>query len=251
MVRLSAYLLCLSLIVPLGAIYSFGADIRLVPERSSINTIARLRHVEITGQLDYGDEAKLAEVLRRPESMRILSGGELAPLVLLNSTGGNVTAAVKMGDMLRAKNAHVAVMSPHECSSACVFLLASGVTRLVFGDAKIGIHRPYFTAREFAVGTARDARESYADLESIVRTYLARMGMPGSLYERMRSIPSANLVYLSQAEIEVYTLDGKDPAIEELELAQRRLARTLGHDERLREVMKDIDLSSTTDTKTR
>lgn len=58
-------------------------------------------------------------------------------IVLLNSSGGDGEAAMKIGKLLRSKKAQVFVIG--QCESACVFVMAGGVVRAA-NSGTVGIH---------------------------------------------------------------------------------------------------------------
>ena len=65
----------------------------------------------------------------------------------LDSEGGDVYAALRIGRMLRKARAWTHVLKGSKCISACVFLLAGSVRRDVDGGV-VGIHRPYSSDTE-------------------------------------------------------------------------------------------------------
>jgi hypothetical protein len=68
------------------------------------------------------------------------------PLVGLDSPGGSVIAAMAVGQLIRHKNMAAGVLQRATCSSACVLILAGGVSRFVSPDGKIGIGRKQYEA---------------------------------------------------------------------------------------------------------
>jgi hypothetical protein len=147
----------------------------------------------------------------------------------LDSPGGDVDAAISIGDMLREEGAGVFMYEGDRCFSACVFVLVAGSTRLI-GSAQIGIHRPRFDATYFAGLSAKGAQRRYDELAANVRAYLARMGMPDDLYAAMMRVPSNELRLLTPAEVRAWELDGVTAAYAEWWWAG--IAKREGKDER-------------------
>jgi hypothetical protein len=102
----------------------------------------------------------------RPDSHRrlkvLLDGlGARRPLVVVNSPGGNVDAALAMGRAIRAAGLDVAVarLAPQQpiafdgaiCSSACTLILAGGLARLAAPEARMGVHSMAQTETERVV----------------------------------------------------------------------------------------------------
>lgn len=183
-------------------------------------------HVEIYGEISAEDAKtlpKLVDELKERSGWRSYDGNAVM-LVRLNSQGGDVTAALRIGRILRANNAQVWVQG--ECSSACIFVLASGVDRNVIPESRIGLHRPYFEQSRFADLPAGEAKKLYADLIAECRSYLRDMGMDDKLLDSMLRIPSQDVRYISLTESKDLGLRGKDPAY--AEWARARDLKRLG-----------------------
>lgn len=201
------------------------AEIRFVEGDKNIIDMAQWPHLEISGNISSPDadfdrlEALIKAALL---SSNVLVGGTLAPQVMLNSSGGDVRAAMTIGRFLRAFNAFIIVGVNAECSSACVLILAAGAKRIVFTGGRVGLHRPHFEESLFAGLTTTQARDKYSEMERSVRDYLKDLGMPEALFEKMRSIPSRRLEYLKEDELEALSLVGFDPAMDELERAKEK-----------------------------
>src|SRR6266566_4479181 len=85
--------------------------------------------VILTGDIVEGDDTKFAAAL--DDDVR---------LVVLGSTGGHVSAAMKIGRLVRRRHLDTAV--PSSCMSACSLIWASGVRRSV--DGRLAMHCPTF-----------------------------------------------------------------------------------------------------------
>jgi len=186
-----------------------GADVRFVDETQG----PFLAHVEIYGHIAHSDAEKLPiliDLVKERSSARELGEGRV--IALLDSVGGDVYAAMRIGKMLRAHNAMVWVNG--ECSSACIFVLAGGVQRLMI-EGKLGLHRPYFDQAQFANLSAADAKKLYTEMTEQCRDYLAQMGIRGTLFDEMLRIPSHKVRYISRHAAEEFNLLGDDPAYAE------------------------------------
>ena len=115
----------------------------------------------------------------------------------------------------------------HECSSACVLILAAGVDRNPWG--RIGIHRPHFDEKFFAQLTQAEARKKYDQMADTVRRYLAKMGLSENLYTAMLHVPSDDVVYLTVSQLNAYGLHGQDAGWSEWRRA--KLIQQWGRDE--------------------
>ncbi len=132
--------------------------------------------------------------------------------IWLNSPGGDVDAAMGMGEILREHAAVVTVAD--RCYSACVLVLAAGVVRLP-RDGTVGIHRPRFDDAYFAGLSPAEAQRVYDERADKVRAYLARMGLPDTLFHAMMAVASDDLRVLSHLEMDRFDLFGETPAYAE------------------------------------
>jgi hypothetical protein len=128
----------------------------------------------------------------------------------LNSKGGDVSAALEVGRLVRASQ--LTTFVTEECYSSCVIILAGGVQRVpvMLGIlAKVGIHRPYST-RE--AGSFEDHRKEFHELERQIKAFLREGGVSERLWDDMVKTPPEDMKLLSQAEAIDYGLSGQDPA---------------------------------------
>ena len=203
--------------------------VQLRPSIKQAGTTGHVRndsHIEISGAIRSSAVAKLVAIL--PEAQRAAKSfthsGEPVVRVFLSSRGGEILAAIQLGRLVRAQGAEVWVDKGAECSSACILVLAAGVSRLAVPGAKLGIHRPYFQPDEFAGLSHVQAQERYSALSYGVREYLTQMGVAESLYDAMIRVPSQNMQYMSRDFAESSRLLGDDPAYQEWQRAKDRKA---------------------------
>jgi ATP-dependent protease ClpP protease subunit len=142
--------------------------------------------------------------------------------VVLDSTGGNVESALALGKILRATTATAYVRNDTTCGSACVFILAGAVQRIVNGN--VVIHRPFFTDSTL-VGYAERQRR-YTQLRKDILKFLQVMNIPTSLLDAMSAVPPDEGHVLSEPELDKYGLSRHDPVWqEEIDIG---LSKTLG-----------------------
>jgi ATP-dependent protease ClpP protease subunit len=129
-------------------------------------------------------------------------------VVILNSDGGDVEAAIGIGRILRRQTySDVRLLKYSRCLSACVFVLAGGLLRLV--DGQVGIHRPYTDGLE--VMTYRQNQERFSLLENLAKNFLKDMNLPPALYDQMMRIPPEKMQILSATELTQFGLNQHDP----------------------------------------
>lgn len=112
----------------------------------------------------------------------------------INSPGGLVDVAVDAGTWLRQNGKTVQVSS--NCLSACVFILAGGVSRLADAAAHIGVHRFFNVGPDTASDT-----EVAQELSSKLLRYFEEMGVDTELFHAMASTPSTDMFYIDRAKL--------------------------------------------------
>ena len=134
-------------------------------------------------------------------------------IVFLDSKGGDGMAAIQIGRILRAANAHVFVNG--ECSSACIFILAGGVVRSA-PTFSVGIHQARVTVSSDA-GVIKKEINAEEDpkgkallekFDALARKYLDDMSIPEDLLTEMQSHSSKRIYRLSSKQLTEYQLNG-------------------------------------------
>lgn len=199
---------------------SFAAEIECVEEADSAT-------IHIRGLLNKGDAAIFERC-----AQRIFSKGKIYTGVILNSKGGMVSEAMRIGRELRKRKLSAWVTDEKECLSACVFILAGATERVAYG--RIGIHRPYFT---------KPPEKSYdATFKAMLKdakAYFSEMNIPEVLAEDMFSIRPDEMRVLDKQALNAYRLSGDDMAFsEEREMAK---AESLGMSRQEYMMRKDIE----------
>jgi hypothetical protein len=141
------------------------------------------------------------------------SGSTLRPVVTIQSTGGDLYAALAIGREIRKRTG--AVASPGPCHSACVFAAMGGVERNITG---IGLHRPYFAHSDTNVFAEADAR--YKRMLRLITDYLAEMNISEDLLRLMISVPPGEMRLLPAPDARRIGLNGVDPAFDEFRTGQ-------------------------------
>lgn len=205
----------LRLCVALSVALFFGApgasaEVFFVPKKSSLRSYVDQAHVLISGEITASDVAEL----RRTLTERRQALGK-TPLVLLDSPGGSVLAALEMGRIIRRTPAETVINDGASCSSSCIFLQSAGVKRNVFGDGRLGLHRPRFDYEDFASLSKEDARIEYTKLVAVCEQYMREMGISDDVFSDMLRVPSQEVRFVGRDYAEQHDLVGRDPAWEE------------------------------------
>ena len=111
--------------------------------------------------------------------------------LIINSPGGSVYEARRLGQYLRASGLSVAV--DKLCASACIDVLAGGVERYITPGARIGLHQSsapkdvgsYNTGQSYVAGSA---------------LYLRKMGIDPDVALAAASVPPNKMYWISANE---------------------------------------------------
>jgi hypothetical protein len=152
---------------------------------------ARVGGIEIRGRIGKAVANEAVKLLRsiRPDVDELT--------VFLSSPGGDVFAAMELGEEIRRLWALTSVDDDEECFGACVLVLAAGVRRTP-ASKNVGLQRMSFAQK---------------DVAKKVEAYLFRMGMPKKLFQEQQS--SNKLRLLDSGRLKALGLEGIDPAYEQ------------------------------------
>jgi len=195
---------------------AFGASVDV--DTSNDDASGRYTSIFYVGEIESKDVQIIKSALERSRR-----AGMTQVRIFLNSTGGDVDAAIAIGREIRNAKASTWIPSMFSCASACVFVLAAGVDKFVYGA--VIIHRPF--AESLPKGmTYEKVRFLHSKTEAAVKQYLLEMNVSPALYDEMFSIEPQNGRSLSAQELTKYRLNQTDAAYEELRDAE--MARSLG-----------------------
>ncbi|MHC9085117.1 COG3904 family protein [Luteimonas sp. RIT-PG2_3] len=142
----------------------------------------------------------------------------------LNSSGGLVEDAIKAGDLIAESRWTIWVREGAVCHSACVFVLGAGDVRMISG--RVGIHR--IIRMSSTASTRVELNKELRAVYERVRDYLERNGVATAVADLMMAVPNRNLRLLTSDELQLYGLDGINPAQDDLD--RLRLMRKCGQD---------------------
>ena len=92
--------------------------------------------IKIVGEIQYEEEYSLEDAIETVQREKL---NLKLNAVVLNTRGGNVDAALKMGRLIRKHGLNTYLAPNSECASACIFVLIGGITRMAFGE--LSVHR--------------------------------------------------------------------------------------------------------------
>jgi hypothetical protein len=167
-----------------------------------------LLRVRYVGKINPGFSELVARVALVADAQRISRR-----ILDLDSSGGQVEAAIVAGDRIGESNWTIWVREGSVCHSACVFVLAAGDNRLVSG--KVGIHRMMRISSR-ATSRAELNRELHEVYDN-VKDYLQRNGVAVGVADLMMTVPNRSLRLLTSDELRQFGLDGTNAVQDDLE----------------------------------
>ena len=187
-----------------GAIADVTGDF-LAPKSSDQKGVLSLTISKSITPKDYTDMANLATMIDKRH------GDKWLLMADLNTTGGNVEAALKIGSFFRKKDALASVPNGSICMSSCVYVLAGATHRSVEGV--VGIHRPYEPDDNTISEVAQKVK--YQKLGTQITAFLRNVNIPARLYEDSLFISPDRVKILSADELQAYGLNENDPFVDE------------------------------------
>lgn len=179
----------------------FAADISVWEPYRDMEDFDWAKIIVIDGNIKSGDFNTLKRIYYDSKKSNDVIMG-----VALNSTGGDVIEAMKIGNFIRANS--MMTISPSlafdcpfptdseelcKCFSSCFIVWAAGVKR---NGYLIGLHRPYFDKNFFADLNPTKAEEKYKEMSNLVKSYLQNMDIPNEIIEIMFEHSSDDLYLL-------------------------------------------------------
>src|SRR5476649_695672 len=184
------------------------------------------------GVIEYGDDQKFRQLVTP-----YLQKGYILYKVNIFSGGGNVHAAMAIGDQIRTlqtrtiaptRFARIVNGQPVEnsypscwftenydtprpvegqpwctCASACFLIWASGITR---EGNHVGIHRITFAdegASKFGQMSGPEARQMYLREHANFQAYMKKLDVPSAIAERLWATGSRSMHFLVRSELEL------------------------------------------------
>lgn len=138
------------------------------------------------GTIVPGDLEQLAEFSRRN------TAADNVTELVINSPGGNVPEAARLGNLITKYKLSVFVPSDGQCVSACFILFAAASGRFVAPGAVIGVHR-------VSLPNGRETDMSLA-LTRDMAGYLAREGIPSAILQKLVTTPPGQTAWLTASD---------------------------------------------------
>jgi hypothetical protein len=179
--------------------------------------------MEIRGEID---NTTVEQVNKRLDDLHKVAAALNKPIhpfkVVLDSPGGSLSAAMKIGRLLRQESmgAEIAMNYPPKegrCVSACVLVYAGAIHRSFYQPnfSRLGIHRPYLEVPQQDLASGQ-LQEVYRKTLQDVRAYMREMNVSEGLAEAMFRIEPEKVRFITPKAAENYGLTEWDPVYNEM-----------------------------------
>jgi hypothetical protein len=137
-------------------------------EITVIKRVGDIGHIEISGPINPADDVTFREIQSKERFSQAT--------VYLNSPGGMVDSAIRMGQAIRAAEWTTSVEAGDTCASACVIIWAGGFNRYLLG--RLGLHS---AATQISENPPRYIRSETGNTK--IAAYFKEMSMPQELID--------------------------------------------------------------------
>lgn len=136
----------------------------------------------------------------------------------LDSPGGLISEAMKIGDVIAEHGMEAIVVFSGRCYSSCVFIYAAAKTRSGIGD--VGIHRPFASEISAKSLSYSEYLKKYDALTPSLKQYFAKYGVSPALVDSMNVVSSDEIKILTDEERNSYGLGFNNVAAKEHDKAR-------------------------------
>lgn len=167
--------------------FSFSANSATI---SVVNKGSGNDVLEISGVIIKGDYKNLKRLLLSKRDNFVA----FQRLVYLNSTGGDVDEALKIGSLIKKNFSYTVVADGEVCFSSCFLIWAGGASRIFMDTAKLGIHRLALNSKEISVNKTE---KMTAPISRKVDVYLKDNGIPQKVIDRMNETTPSDIFVIT------------------------------------------------------
>lgn len=139
--------------------------------------------IKVVGEIQYEEEYSLEDAI---ETVQREKFNLKLNAVVLNTRGGNVDAALKMGRLIRKHGLNTYLAPNSECASACIFLMIGGLNRMAFGE--LSVHRSGVDTN--SPTTLEKLKKHNEDNTKEVNDYVEEMGISPLLADAILMTPN-------------------------------------------------------------
>ena len=142
--------------------------------------------LEIDGEINNSLEDAFHDILKKSEQHDCKSYR-----LSLNSGGGNMAIAMRLGDIIKSKDMTTTVLD--KCKSSCMYLFISGKTRITSKHSVLGMHQPRNLDTGECTTLTKISRNNTDSLREHQQYIDARLGTKaGEFYANKDNLASCN-----------------------------------------------------------
>ena len=162
------------------------------------------------GEIAEGDAQALLDYIEKNDI-------DYQKLIMINSPGGNVAAAIELGTLIRERGMRVMVARTIEyepegagrtfqsyeggiCASACVFVLMGGEVREIVEDSLVGVHQ--FAPNTDELGSIASITSSTQSILAMLQAYAVGMGVNPAILALASSTSPDDMLWLEPQQME-------------------------------------------------
>jgi len=162
--------------------------------------------VALEGDIEDGDSQRLSTLISKVEAAVPKSR---VGIIFLESAGGSVNEGIALGRFIRSRQIGTIIGKGEVCASACVLVLAGGVTRMPAGEVVV---HSFYSPSILGTGDFKKSEQEYTRVSELIRSYLLEVRVSAMLLEEMMRIPHTSFRKLEVEELVKLGLLGIDPA---------------------------------------
>lgn len=178
-------------------------DPALLRDRPFPADLPRRLEFAVTEDPDFGPMLTLHGGIEAGDARRLdafLAGLDaVPPLAAMNSPGGDVDEALRIGRLLRERELDTLIPAGAACFSACPYALAGGVERRVSAQGSVGLHQHYYDAPGYM--PVYFAVEDIQRNQGETMAYLIEMGVDPGVMVHGLSTPPQEIYVLVEEEL--------------------------------------------------
>lgn len=137
--------------------------------------------ISISGEIKDGDEKKFKEIALQSDRA----------IVYLESPGGDLGAAIRIGRLVYALGFMTAVKEA-QCASACALIWVAGHFKFLSPNAEVGFHLPSYD------GESQNLKKNIGIVYALIGAYLANLGFAEPYIAHMMDTESSQIKWLNR-----------------------------------------------------
>lgn len=143
--------------------------------------------ISITGEITNGDEQKFKEIAFRSDKA----------IVYLESLGGDLGAAIKIGRLVNALG-YMTAVNEAQCASACAMIWVAGHFKFLSPNAQVGFHAPTFDEE------SKNFTKNIGAVYALSGAYLANLGFADPYIAYMMDTENNQIKWLNRGNAKLF-----------------------------------------------